>query len=143
MKVQKRFAVAVAGFLPAAVSAKAGVTTGDDHNADFAHYKTYSWGKIQTANGLWDSRVIDAVAVQLAAKDLTEVPSGGDVVVAARDAIHNEKHNANSTRWKTLPITAESRQELCVVNGKAQTRRGIEWTKANDRRVVPFRGAQL
>jgi Domain of unknown function (DUF4136) len=93
MKVQKRFAVAVAvaGFLLAAVSARAGLTTDYDHNADFAHYKTYSWGKIQTANGLWDSRVKDAVAAQLAAKGLTEVPSGGDVVVAARDAIHNEQ----------------------------------------------------
>jgi hypothetical protein len=91
MKVQRHFAVAIAAFLLATVSAFAGINTDFDHKADFAHYKTYSWGKIQTANGLWDERVKSAVAGQLAAKGLTEVPSGGDVVVAARDAIHNEQ----------------------------------------------------
>jgi len=91
MKIHKHFASAIAGFLLAAVSALAGVTTDYDHKADFAHYKTYSWGKIQTSDGLWDARVKSAVDGQLAAKGLAEVPSGGDVVVAARDAIHNEQ----------------------------------------------------
>lgn len=91
MKVQKRFAVTMVGLLLTAVSAWAGIATDYDHKADFAHYKTYSWGKIQTADGLWNERVKSAIASQLAAKGLTEVPSGGDVVVAARDAIHNEQ----------------------------------------------------
>ena len=56
-----------------------------------AQYKTYSWGKIQTANGLWDERVKDAIASQLAAQGWTEVPSGGDVVIAARDAVQNQQ----------------------------------------------------
>jgi hypothetical protein len=91
MKSHTRFAAATAGFLLAAVGAFASITTDYDHKADFAHYKTYSWGKIQTSDGLWDTRVKGAVAGQLAAKGLTEVPSGGDVVVAARDAIHNDQ----------------------------------------------------
>jgi hypothetical protein len=91
MKIQKHFAAAIAGFLFAAVSVLAAITTDYDHKVDFAHYKTYSWGKIQTSDGLWDERVKSAVAGQLAAKGLTEVPSGGDVVVAARDAIQNEQ----------------------------------------------------
>lgn len=91
MKLQSRFAVLFASLLITAVAAWAGVTTDYDHHADFAHYKTYSWGKIQTANGLWDERVKNAVGGQLAAKGLTEVPSGGDVVVTARDAIHNQQ----------------------------------------------------
>ncbi|HXH67121.1 MAG TPA: DUF4136 domain-containing protein [Candidatus Limnocylindrales bacterium] len=91
MKVQKRFAVAIAGLLLSAISAWAGVATDYDHKVDFAHYKTYSWGKIQTADSLWDARVKSAVAGQLAAKGLTEVSSGGDMIVAARDAIHNEQ----------------------------------------------------
>ena len=91
MKVQRRFAVAIAAFFLAAGSALAGITTDYDHKVDFAHYKTYSWGKVQTANDLWDERVKSAVAGQLVAKGLTEVASGGDVVVAARDAIHNEQ----------------------------------------------------
>jgi hypothetical protein len=56
-----------------------------------SQYKSYSWGKIQTANGLWDDRVKSAVASQLAAKGWTEVASGGDVVIAARDAIQNQQ----------------------------------------------------
>ena len=91
MKVQKHLAVLFAGFCFIVVAAWAGVTSDYDHHADFSHYKTYSWGKIQTANGLWDDRVKDAVAGQLAAKGWTEVPSGGEVVVAARDAIRNQQ----------------------------------------------------
>ena len=91
MKLRKHFAVSLAGLLFMAASAWAAVTTDYDHNASFAQYKTYSWGKIQTPNGLWDERVKIAVASQLAARGLTEVPSGGDVVVAARDAIHNQQ----------------------------------------------------
>ena len=91
MKVRNRLAVSFAALLLTAVSAWAGINTDYDHNINFAQYKTYSWGKIQTVNGLWDARVKDAVASQLAAKGLTEVPSGGDVVIAARDAIHNQQ----------------------------------------------------
>lgn len=105
MKLQKRFALSLAGLLLTAVTACAGVTTDYDHNANFAQYKTYSWGKIQTANSLWNERVKDAVAAQLAAKGMTEVPSGGDVVVAARDAIHDQQQlntfydNFGGRRW--------------------------------------------
>lgn len=91
MKTRYRLALSMACILFTGAAVLAGVSTDYDHNADFARYKTYSWGKIQTADGLWDSRVKDAVASQLAAKGLTEVPAGGDVVVAARDAIHNEQ----------------------------------------------------
>jgi hypothetical protein len=91
MKVQKRFALSLAGILLTAVTAWAGISTDYDHSVDFARYKTYSWGKIQTTNGLWDARVKDAVASRLAAKGWTEVPAGGDVIVAARDAIHNQQ----------------------------------------------------
>jgi len=95
MKVQKRFALSLAGILLTAVTAWAGISTDYDHSVDFAPYKTYSWGKIQTTNGLWDARVKDAVASRLAAKGWTEVPAGGDVIVAARDAIHNQ-HELNT-----------------------------------------------
>lgn len=91
MKVQKRFAFLLAALLLTAVTAWAGTNTDYDHSTNFAHYKTYSWGKVQTANGLWDERVKSAIAGQMAAKGLTEVPSGGDAVIAARDAIHDEQ----------------------------------------------------
>lgn len=91
MKLQNRLALSLAAVLLTAVTAWAGINTDYDHGVNFAQYKTYSWGKIQTANGLWDSRVKDAVASQLADKGLTEVSSGGDVVIAARDAIRNQQ----------------------------------------------------
>ena len=91
MKLQIRFAPLLVCLAFLAVAAFAGVTTDYDHRADFTHYKTYSWGKIQTANGLWDDRVKEALAGQLEAKGWTEVPSGGDVIVTARDAIHDQQ----------------------------------------------------
>lgn len=91
MKVQKRFALFFAGLLLTAVAALAGTSTDYDRNANVAQYKTYSWGKVQTTDGLWDERVKSAVASQLAAKGLPEVPSGGDVIIAAREGVHNQQ----------------------------------------------------
>src|ERR1700694_6212403 len=87
MKVQIRLAVLFAGFLLTTVAALAGVTTDYDHNVDFTHYKTYSWGKVQTANGLWDDSVKNAVASQLAAKGFSEGPQAGGGGAPARAAI--------------------------------------------------------
>jgi uncharacterized protein DUF4136 len=91
MRIQNRLAIALAGVLLSGIAALAGVKTDYDHNLDFARYHTYSWGKVQTANSLWDQRLKEAVDSQLAAKGWTEVPSGGEVVVAARDAIHDQQ----------------------------------------------------
>ena len=57
---------------------------------DFSKYHTYKWVTIEGAsypNQILNAQIKDAVNSQLAAKGLTEVPSGGDVVIAARDAI--------------------------------------------------------
>jgi Domain of unknown function (DUF4136) len=91
MKVQKRFGALLVALLLAAGTASASISTDYDHNANFSHYKTFSFGNIKTTNGLWDERVKSAIESQLAAKGMTEVPSGGDVVVTARDAIHNQQ----------------------------------------------------
>jgi hypothetical protein len=87
MRVQSRFALSIAALLLTAITAWATITTDYDHQVDFARYKTYSWGKVLTGNGLWDDRVKNAIAGQLTAKGLTEMPSGGDVVVYARGAM--------------------------------------------------------
>jgi hypothetical protein len=91
MKFNSRLAVLPIAFLLITAAAWAKVSTDYDHNANFANYKTYSWGKIEATNSLWDQRVKDAVASQLAAKGLTEVASGGDVVVNAFGKTHPEK----------------------------------------------------
>jgi hypothetical protein len=86
MKIQSRFALSIAALLLTAVTAWAKIRTDYDRNADFAQYKTYSFGKIliMPSNGLWEDRVKNAVAAQMAAKGLTQVPSDGDIVVSVR-----------------------------------------------------------
>jgi Domain of unknown function (DUF4136) len=59
------------------------VETDFDHQANFSHYKTYSWQQIKPANSLWDARIKNAVDTQLAAKGWTQVASGGDVAIVA------------------------------------------------------------
>jgi len=65
-------------------------TTDYDHNTNFGQYKTYSWAKVQTNDSLWDQRVKEAVNKELAAKGWSQVLSGGDVVLTARRATHNQ-----------------------------------------------------
>jgi hypothetical protein len=59
-----------------------------DHHVNFERYKTYSWGKVETANSIWNSRVKDAIAKELAAKGWREVPSGGNVTLGAVETTH-------------------------------------------------------
>lgn len=75
MKIQDGFAIMLTGLLLAAATTWAGVTTDYDRHANFADYKTYSWGKVQTANGLWDDRVKHAIDQQLAAKGQSCLPA--------------------------------------------------------------------
>jgi Domain of unknown function (DUF4136) len=67
------------------------VRTDYDHGASFGSYKTYSWTSVKTANSIWDDRVKDAVNSALAAKGLTEVPSGGDIAVTAVESTKNQQ----------------------------------------------------
>ena len=61
------------------------VKTDFDRGADFAHYKTYSWEKVQTQDQLLVSRIKQAVDTALAAKGWTLRESGGDVAVVAME----------------------------------------------------------
>ena len=64
------------------------ITVDYDHHANFESYNSYSWGKVETANSIWNSRVKDAVDKELEAKGWTEVPSGGSVTVGAVETTH-------------------------------------------------------
>jgi hypothetical protein len=64
------------------------VTFDYDHHADFGRYNTYSWGKVETANSIWNSRVKDAIENELAVKGWREVPTGGNVTVVAVERTH-------------------------------------------------------
>jgi spore coat protein U-like protein len=61
------------------------VQTSYDHTADFSGYRTYSLYSQTAPTSLWDQRVEDAVNSSLAAKGLTQVPSGGDLAIFASD----------------------------------------------------------
>ena len=84
MKVQTRFLLSAAVLLVLTSAAFSREIKVDyDHHANFSQYKTYSWGKVETQNPLWDDRVKEAVDRELAKKGWTEVASGGDVTVMA------------------------------------------------------------
>ena len=91
MKLETRFAAALLSVLLVATAASARITTDYDHNVNFGQYKTYSWAAVKTPDSLWDQRVKDAVNSELAARGWTLVPSGGEVSVTVRDAIHNQQ----------------------------------------------------
>jgi hypothetical protein len=67
------------------------VKTDYDHSANFGQYKTYSWEKVRTKDALLVDRIKSAVNSALAAKGLTEVPSGGEVEVFAIETTQNQQ----------------------------------------------------
>ena len=66
------------------------VQTSYDHTANFSGYKTYSWVPKTAPPTLGNQPVENAVNSSLAAKGLTQIPSGGDLAVFASDT--SEKH---------------------------------------------------
>jgi hypothetical protein len=72
-------------------SSAAEVKTDYDRNAHFAQYKTYSWERVQTRDPLMVDRIKSAVNGSLAAKGLTEVPTGGDLFIVAIEVTHNQQ----------------------------------------------------
>lgn len=91
MNFRTRWILITASFLLIISAALAKTSTDYDHNVNFANYKTYSWGKVQTPNSIWQGRVKQAVDSQLAAKGWTQVASGGDVMVTALQKSHPEQ----------------------------------------------------
>jgi|ERR1700733_407682 hypothetical protein len=84
--------LACAFLLAFSVSALAdNVRTDYDHQANFSQYHTYSWGKVQTTDPFFASRIQQAVDKQLQSKGWQLVASGGSVTVFATDNLHNQK----------------------------------------------------
>ena len=84
MKLLRLITVCVAVSLVVATAGFAQhVQTDFDHQANFAQYKTYSWQEIQPGDSLSDSRIKNAVNVQLETKRLTQVADHGDIAIVA------------------------------------------------------------
>jgi hypothetical protein len=77
--------------LTATASIAQQVKTDYDRDADFGHYRTYSWEKVQTQDSLWVERIKQAVNSALAAKGWTQVDSGGDVAVVAMETTQSQQ----------------------------------------------------
>ena len=82
-------AIVLIGTSVAAVAAD--VRTDYDHSVNFSQYSTYSWGKVQTTNPFFASRIQGAIDQKLQAKGWKLVASGGAVTVFATDNIHNQQ----------------------------------------------------
>jgi len=92
MKMQRvTFILVGVMLLFAGRSSAGGVKTDYDRNANFAQYKTYSWERVQTRDPLMVDRIKSAVNGSLAAKGLTEVPTGGDLSIVAIEVTHNQQ----------------------------------------------------
>src|ERR1700680_1156130 len=78
-----KFATVGVALLLTSASFAQQVKTDYDRSADFSHYKTYSWEKVQTSDPLWVDRIKEPVNSALAAKGLTPQASRGDIAVAA------------------------------------------------------------
>src|SRR6202000_982837 len=93
MKRYMQAVVVVAALLiGSSMSAFAGnVRTDYDHSVNFSQYNTYSWGKVQSSNPFFVSRIQQAVDKQLQAKGWTLMPTGGSVTVFATDKISNQQ----------------------------------------------------
>ena len=85
------FASVAVALVFASASLAQQVKTDYDRSADFSHYKTYSWEKVQTADPLWVDRIKEAVNTALTAKGLTPVASGGDIAIVAIEMTKNQQ----------------------------------------------------
>ena len=66
-----------------------------DRSANFSAYKTYQWvdyRPVQVGDQILDQDIKRAVDVQLAAKGLERVESGGDLLVGYQTAISQQRH---------------------------------------------------
>ena len=59
------------------------IKTDYDRNADFGHYKTFSFEKIETKDPLWVDRITSAIGRELTGKGLRKVASDGDIAIIA------------------------------------------------------------
>ena len=120
------------------------VKTDYDHGASFKNYRTYSWTSVKTANSIWDGRVKDAVNSALTAKGLTEVPSGGDIAVAAVGSTRNQQelqtlYDGMGGGWRWRGLGGFGQSTTTVENYKVGTL-VVDLYDANSKKLV-WRGS--
>jgi hypothetical protein len=83
------FAATLAAF--SALSFSQEVNTDYDKHTVFERYHTYTWGKVQTSNPLWEQRIKDAVDKELQAKGWRQTDSDPDVTLVAVGSTRNQQ----------------------------------------------------
>ncbi len=91
MRTTSKFSSIAALLLSGTLAFAANIRTDYDHNANFANYKTYSWGTVETANPLNEDRVKAEVNKDLQADGWQLVPSGGSATIFATGTARNEQ----------------------------------------------------
>jgi hypothetical protein len=59
------------------------IKTDYDHSADFSHYKTFSFEKVEANDPLWVDRITSAIDGQLTSEGFTRVAARGDIAIIA------------------------------------------------------------
>jgi Domain of unknown function (DUF4136) len=95
------------------------VAVGYDHAADFSKIKTYTWTKgVPAKNPDIDSHIISSVEKQLAAKGLTKVNEGGDMLISYHAAVMPDFEQVTVARPGTWgPRTGSTDAAWQVVRG--------------------------
>ncbi len=91
-----------------------------DKTADFTKFKTYSWTRgVPAANPRINEIIINAVEQNLAAKGLTKIDKGGDLLVSIAVAIeydvqmtHAVRGNTGSSLETGIPLAASTPWEV-------------------------------
>ena len=84
------------------------VHTDYNDQTNFSQFHTYSWGRVQTDNQLWQPRIQQAVDKDLQQRGWQRVDSGGDVTVTAVGAVRNQQEyrtfydHMGGWRWRAL-----------------------------------------
>ena len=86
-----RFWLSTALLLAGTSAFAANVRVDYDHTANFANYKTYTWGAVKTSNPLNEDRVKAAVNADLQSAGWQLVPSGGAATIFATGDVKNEQ----------------------------------------------------
>lgn len=91
-----------------------------DKTADFSKFKTYSWTRgVPANNPAINQIIIDTVEQNLAAKGLTKMDNGGDLLVSVAVAIEYDVQVSHSVRGNTgsaletgIPVAAAQPWEV-------------------------------
>lgn len=88
----KHLLIVISTLVLSACASSPKVSIDSDPNAKFSQYRTYTWlAQPKAGSPLLQQRLVDGVNQRLQAKGLRQVPSGGDITVAAHVATQQQQ----------------------------------------------------